>query len=117
MRFALLLRALLAIAVVLAASLTAPAAMAMPQPAPMHHAAAMKASHCAQMPMPDSGAPKHHEGKAGKSCCAATCLATATFFASAIEPLDTSGDEPSLAAVKSFHGLIAEIATPPPRIA
>jgi hypothetical protein len=98
--------AILVALLVLFAPGVASAAMA----ADPHDAQIMEAGHC-QMP-PSSGA---HDKMAGKSCCIAMCMALAV---APWTPSDATPPRQQIAqfpSPKAYHGLPAEIATPPPR--
>lgn len=77
-----------------------------------HHAQMTKAGHCGEQPA------KSHDGKAmDKSCCAAMCAAVAIAPAAEGEPhaLAPSVEHPSLDFF--HHSFLAELPTPPPRLA
>lgn len=77
-----------------------------------HHAQMMEAEHCGEQPA------KSHEGKtADKSRCAAMCTAIAVAPAPMSEPhaLASSTERPSL--IQFDHSYLAELPTPPPRLA
>ena len=77
-----------------------------------HHAQMMEAEHCGEQPA------NSHEGKtADKSCCAAMCTAIAVAPAPMSEPhaLASSTERPSL--IQFDHSYLAELPTPPPRLA
>ena len=103
---------LLALAMLLAPlALQSGAAMAM---APAgHHSQMMNGGHCGEQPA------KSHDGKAmDKSCCAAMCAAAA-----AIVPAIHNGPHALASTVKRpgldlfRHSFLAELPTPPPRLA
>lgn len=103
---------LLALAVLFAPlALQSGAAMAM---APAgHHSQMMNGGHCGEQPA------KGHDGKAmDKSCCAAMCAAAA-----AIVPAIHNGPHALASTVKRpgldlfRHSFLAELPTPPPRLA
>ena len=86
------------------------AAMAMP-PADHHQQMAM-GDHCGKQP-----AKSKHEKSGEKVCCVAMCMAVAPAPSSQLEPqaLAASLDQPGLAQFgRSF---LAELPTPPPRLA
>ncbi|MEO8453908.1 MAG: hypothetical protein ABI454_02000 [Sphingomicrobium sp.] len=98
---------LLALAVLIAPGMTS-AAMAA---APHHDMQMMEAGHCQTPPASTGG----HDKMGGKSCCIAMCMALAVAPSS---PADTSPPRQQIAefaAPRAYHGLPAEIATPPPR--
>jgi hypothetical protein len=87
------------------------AAMAM-APAADHHSQMMEGGHCGEQPA------KSHDGKEmDKSCCAAMCAAVAIAPAAEVEPhaLAPSVEHPSLDLF--HHSFLAELPTPPPRLA
>ena len=79
--------------------------------APHHDMAMMEAGHC-QAPASGSG---HHDQSDGKSCCVAMCMALAVAPSSPAKALPSPREMPQFASPKAYHGLLAEIATPPPR--
>jgi len=86
-------------------------AMAM-APAADHHSQMMDSGHCGEQPT------KNKDGKSNdKSCCVAMCTAIAVAPVVPIEPhaLASSADQPSL--VQFNHSFLAELPTPPPRLA
>ena len=103
-----LFAALVAIAVLFAPALTrAGEAFAA---VPDHHAQMMKSGHCKMTP---SHSPD--DGKAGMTCCISMCMAVAvaTPLPDAAVPVHDS--VVSFSLTERYHGLPAEIATPPPR--
>ena len=86
-------------------------AMAM-APAAGHHAQMMDSGHCGEQPAKD-----HHGKKVDKSCCAAMCTAVAVAPAPISKPhaFASSIEQPSL--VQFDHSFLAELPTPPPRLA
>lgn len=86
-------------------------AMAM-APAADHHARTMESGHCDDQPT------KGKESQSDdKSCCVAMCVAIAVAPTTAIEPhaLTSSVERPSLTQFN--HSFLAELPTPPPRLA
>jgi hypothetical protein len=79
--------------------------------APHHGMAMMEAGHC-QAPASGSG---HHDQSDGKSCCVWMCMALAVAPSPPAEVLPQRREMPQFASAKAYHGLPAEIATPPPR--
>jgi hypothetical protein len=99
---------LIALAVLIAPGVAGAAMAATP-----HHAMAMmQAGHC-QAPPSNSA---DHDKTPAKSCCIAMCTALA------IAPTRPAASSPpqqqvaEFAPPKAIHGLLAEIATPPPRL-
>ena len=86
-------------------------AMAM-TPAADHHAQMMESGHCGEQP-----AKSHHDKSDDKSCCVAMCTAIAVAPVAPTEPhaLAASTERPSL--VQFDHSFLAELPTPPPRLA
>jgi hypothetical protein len=98
---------LVALAVLLAPGVTG-AAMAA---APHHDMQMMEAGHC-QAPPSGSG---HHEQSDGKSCCVSMCMALAVAPSAPVEAPPILQQMAQFAPPRTYHGLPAEIATPPPR--
>jgi hypothetical protein len=105
-----LLSLLLSVTVLFASALTGTAAAAA---ANMDHGVAMmEMGHCSSPPA------SHGDGKSTpKPCCTAMCMAVAVAPAApAVLP-----HVPQAAAIftlpRTYHGFVAEIATPPPRLA
>jgi hypothetical protein len=97
----------LALSVLFAPGITG-AAMAA---APHHNMAMMEAGHCQA---PASGS-RHHDQSDGKSCCVSMCMALAVAPSAPAEALQQRREMPQFASPQAYHGLPAEIATPPPR--
>ena len=77
-----------------------------------HHAQMMETGHCGEQPA------KSHDGKAmNKSCCVAMCAAVAVAPPVEAEPhaLAPSVQRPALDQAQ--HSFLAELPTPPPRLA
>lgn len=102
---------LIAFAMLLAPlALQSGAAMAM-APAD-HHAQATEAGHCGEQPA------KSHDGNStDKSCCAAMCTAVAVTPLPFVEPHMFSHMVQRPAGDQFQHGFLAELPTPPPRLA
>jgi hypothetical protein len=79
--------------------------------APNHAMAMMEAGHC-QAPASRSG---HHDQSDGKSCCVSMCMALAVAPSSPADAMPARREMPQFASPKAYHGVPAEIATPPPR--
>ena len=77
-----------------------------------HHAQMAESGHCGEQPAKGD----HHKAPE-KSCCVAMCAAVAVAPTTTIEPnsLATSVDRPSL--TQFDHSFLAELPTPPPRLA
>ena len=86
-------------------------AMAM-APATDHHETMMQSGHCAEQPAQDTD-----NKSEDKSCCVAMCTAIAVAPVVPIEPhaLASSIEPPSL--IQFNRSILAELPTPPPRIA
>lgn len=111
MSFRALFAMLLAIAL-LFAPLAIQSGRAMAMAPADHHAQMMESGHCGEQPAKDQ------EGKpADKSCCVAMCTAIAVAPAMPVEPLAFAegNDRPSL--TQFHHSFLAELPTPPPRLA
>ena len=98
---------LLALAVLVAPDVTSAAMAASPH----HDMAMMEAGHCQS---PASGG-AHHDKMDGKSCCIAMCMALAVAPSIPTEPMPPRQQLAGFMAPNAYHGLPAEIATPPPR--
>lgn len=79
---------------------------------PNHHAQMMESGHCGERP-----ANGDHGKAPDKSCCVAMCAAITVAPSASIEPRISPQpiDQPSL--VQFNHSFLAELATPPPRLA
>jgi hypothetical protein len=97
---------ILALAVLVAPGVTGAAMAASPH----HGMPMMEAGHC-HTPPASSG--DHKMG--GKSCCIAMCMALAVAPSAPAETAVPRQQIAEFAAPKVYHGLPAEIATPPPR--
>ena len=78
-----------------------------------HQMEMMQGGHC-DMPMP---AKSDHQKMAGKNCCIAMCMAVAIAPSAPRTEQPVAHIDASFPAPKSYHGLLSEIATPPPRLA
>ena len=78
--------------------------------APHHDMQMMQAGHC-QTPPSHSG--DHKMG--GKNCCIAMCMAVAVAPSTPAENAPLGEQVAQFASPQAYHGLPAEIATPPPR--
>jgi len=97
---------ILALAVLVAPGVTGAAMAASPN----HDMAMMEAGHCHAPP----ASPGDHK-MGGKSCCIAMCMALAVAPSAPAEMAPPRQLIAEFAPPKSYHGLSAEIATPPPR--
>ncbi len=86
-------------------------AMAM-APSADHHAQMMDSGHCGERP-----AKGDHDKAPDKSCCVAMCAAVTVAPSASVEPyfFPQSIERPSL--VRFDHSFLAELPTPPPRLA
>lgn len=98
---------LIALSVLFAPAVTATAMV----DAPDHGMQLMEAGHC-QAPPAKSG---DHGKMDGKNCCISMCTAVAVAPSVLAETAQPRRHVPQFVAPRSYHGLLAEIATPPPR--
>lgn len=86
---------------------------------PDHHAQMMESGHCKAAPShaadPD-GSPDQDKA-ADQSCCISMCLAVAAAPPAPPESAAMHGSAATYPLAPQYHGCIAEIATPPPRLA
>ena len=110
------IRKLFAMCVALAV-LFAPAASTAAAAAMSQHEQMLMMDHSAPCEMSVSR-PAGHPGKVdGKSCCVSMCMAVAVAPSMPGQALPMRQQVAQFASLKSYHGLPAEIATPPPRFA
>lgn len=110
-----LLALVLAMAVMFAPAMTrAGAAFAA---VPDHQMQMMESGHCKAAPSDSSGTPSDHDKKAAGGCCMSMCMAVAVAPAAPSDAATIHAASTTFAAPKRYHGCIAEIATPPPRLA
>ena len=77
-----------------------------------HHAQMTETDHCGEQPA------NSHDGKTvDKSCCAAMCTAIAVAPTPMLEPHVFSSSAERAALVQFNHSFLAELPTPPPRLA
>lgn len=117
MDFTRFFKALLAFALVLASSLIAPHAMAAAPVEDSHEMAEAQSAHCASMPADGPLRPADHPMGGNISCCTATCLGTAVVPVLPVQHVRIAAELPRLTATTRIRGVLAEIATPPPRTA
>ena len=86
-------------------------AMAM-APTADHHAQMTESGHCGEQP-----AKADHEKAPDKSCCVAMCAAVAVAPTAIIEPQSFSRPSEAPAPDQFQRGFLAELPTPPPRLA
>lgn len=85
---------------------------------PDHHAQMMKSGHCKAAPSTsgDDGKSSDHD-KAGMNCCISMCMAVAVAPPAPATAVAMHAAAPTFQLTHQYHGCIAEIATPPPRLA
>ena len=117
MKFRRFLNMLLALAMVVASSISAPMAVAAPsaQSGTVHGQMTMDAGHCEAMAGQSSNDLAGHHEKADQSCCAATCFAGTLIPAAAERMVVLTVMPPAVGPPGNIQGILAEIATPPPR--
>lgn len=112
--FSVSIRKLLAIFVTLTL-LFAPAAASADAAATVHgQHEMMMMDHSGPCQMPLGGAAGHQKGD-GKSCCLSMCIAVAVAPSVPSHALPVRQQVAQFASFKSYQGVPAEIATPPPR--
>ncbi len=79
--------------------------------APDHGMQMMDAGHCQAPPAKSSD----HGKMDGKNCCISMCTAVAVAPSVPAETAQPRRQTHQFVAPKAYHGLLAEIATPPPR--
>ena len=104
------IRKLFAILVALSV-LFAPAVTGAAMAAPHHGMPMMAAGHC-QAPPAKSG---DHDKMSGMNCCISMCTAVAVAPSAPVQTTEPRQQIAEFVAPKTYHGLLAEIATPPPR--
>lgn len=107
---------LIAVAVLFAPALTrAGAAFAA---VPDHHAQMMASGLCKAMPSQSEESGKSSDqDKASKNCCISMCMAVAVAPPAPPQSAALHGPAATFPLANQYHGCIAEIATPPPRLA
>jgi len=98
---------LIALSVLFAPAVTG-AAMAA---APHHDIQMMEGGHCQAPPSKSAD----HDKTGGKNCCIAMCTAVAVAPSAPDQGTEPRQQVAQFAPPKAYHGLPAEIATPPPR--
>ena len=76
-----------------------------------HQATMMEAGHCKAPPSKSDD----HDKMTGKSCCITMCMAIAIEPPASAETAEPPQQMVQFVPPNAFHGLLAEIATPPPR--
>lgn len=86
---------------------------------PDHHAQMMQSGHCKAAPsnVGEDGKSSDKDKAAGKNCCVSMCMAVAIAPAAPPKPVTLHGSAATFPLTTQYHGCIAEIATPPPRLA
>jgi hypothetical protein len=102
-----LLAILVALSVLFAPALTG-AAMAA---APHHDMQMMEGGHCQAPPSKSVD----HDKMGGKNCCISMCTAVAIPPSAPAETAEVRQQIAQFVPPKTYHGLLTEIATPPPR--
>lgn len=83
---------------------------------PDHHVQMMESGHCKSAPA-QSGDDTSSDEAAGKSCCISMCMAVAVVPAIPTKSVSVHGPAATFAPANQYRGRIAELATPPPRLA
>lgn len=97
------------LAVLLASALTGSAAASA---ATMNHdVQMMESGHCTAPPSNHGD----HDKSTGKNCCISMCMAVAVTPAAPAEAIVVHDAVAAFPLLTEYHGLLAEIATPPPR--
>ena len=79
-----------------------------------HDMQMMESGHCQAPPSHDGD----HDKSSGKNCCISMCMAAvAVAPAAPLEAVVLNDAMTAFPVLKEYHGLLAEIATPPPRLA
>ena|SRR5438477_2236478 len=98
---------LVALSVLFASAVTGAAMAAAP-----HHGMPMtEAGHCQAPPSKSAD----HDRMGGKNCCISMCTAVAVAPSAPAETTEPRQQITEFVPPKTYHGLLAEIATPPPR--
>lgn len=86
---------------------------------PDHHAQMMQSGHCKAAPSSVGEMDKSSDmtKSAGKNCCMATCMAVAITPGAPQKPVALHGSSATFSLTTQYRDCIAEIATPPPRLA
>lgn len=84
--------------------------------APDHHAQMMASGHCQSMPSAAGDTSSSHHDEAGSSCCISMCMALALSPPAPAPAVLMHDSVTSFPPPNRYHGLPAEIATPPPRV-
>jgi len=86
---------------------------------PDHHAQMMESGHCKAPPShsADPDRQSDQDKAAGQSCCISMCMAVAAAPPEPAESAAMHGSAATFPLTRQYHGCVAEIATPPPRLA
>jgi hypothetical protein len=85
---------------------------------PDHHAQMMQSGHCKTVPSHSGDDNKSSDrDKAGMTCCVSLCMAVAETPSAPAAAVAMLAASPTFPLTHQYHGCIAEIATPPPRLA
>lgn len=84
---------------------------------PDHHAQMMQSGHCKTAPSHSPDGKSSGNDRAGMTCCISMCMAVAVTPPAPAAAVAVHAAAPSFPLAHQYHGLIAEIATPPPRLA
>lgn len=80
---------------------------------PDHHAQMLASGHCKEAPSNSTD----DYTSSDRDCCMSMCMAVAVAPGAPSEAAQVHGGRTTFPATKRYHGCIAEIATPPPRLA
>lgn len=78
-----------------------------------HQMQMMQGGHC-NMPMSGKS---DHDKMGGQNCCISMCMAVAIAPSTSADVQPLSAQITQFALARTYHGTLAEIATPPPRLA
>ena len=85
---------------------------------PDHYAQMMQSGHCKTAPFHSGDDDKSSDhNKAGMTCCISMCMAVAVTPPTPAASVVMLAASPTFPLTHQYHGLITEIATPPPRLA
>ena len=84
---------------------------------PDHHAQMMQSGHCKTVPAHSGDDNSSGQDKAGMTCCISMCMAVAVTPPAPAAAVAMLAASPTFPLTHQYHGCIAEIATPPPRLA
>lgn len=86
---------------------------------PDHHVQMLQSGHCKTAPSHSGDGDKSsdHDKSAGMNCCISMCMAVAVAPPARPQAAALHGPAATFPLAHQYHGCIAEIATPPPRLA